>query len=145
MTLISKKGDILTSGASYIGIPVNTEGVMGAGLALAAKKKWPEVDADYRWWCQSAERRGGDIAWSKGPVGPGVILIATKERWRDPSKLVWIETACRRLAEQMSPDQLMALPLLGAGLGGLPELQVLDVLERRLGAGRPHRVEVWRR
>lgn len=52
--IIDKRGDILTSNASYIVIPVNTVGVMGKELALQAKRRWPKMDADHRAWCRAS-------------------------------------------------------------------------------------------
>jgi len=45
------KGDLLTVKKGYICHQVNVEGVMGAGIALQIKRKWPEVYEQYKSLC----------------------------------------------------------------------------------------------
>lgn len=42
------KGDIFDSPAQTIVNPINTVGVMGKGLALSFKKRYPEMFESYR-------------------------------------------------------------------------------------------------
>ena len=46
------KGDILTVLKGYICHQVNTSGVMGAGIALQIKNKWPNVYKRYKEFCK---------------------------------------------------------------------------------------------
>ena len=118
MPLIIKTGDILTSDAEVLVVPVNTVGVMGAGLAKQVAKRWSDALPSYQAWCRQTKPAGGSIGWSDGWV-----WFATKEHWRQPSELSWIEKGLRRLV-QIARDErgsidTIALPLLGCGLGGL--------------------------
>jgi O-acetyl-ADP-ribose deacetylase (regulator of RNase III) len=45
-------GDILTADVEALVNPVNTVGVMGAGLALQFKRKYPDVYQEYRVACR---------------------------------------------------------------------------------------------
>ena len=47
------KGDILTVKEGYICHQVNTDGIMGAGIALQIRNKWPLVYDDYKRLCES--------------------------------------------------------------------------------------------
>ena len=52
------RGDITTAKGIIIH-QVNCQGVMGAGVALAIKNKWPQAYIDYRkWW----DRNGGPMS-----------------------------------------------------------------------------------
>jgi len=46
-------GDVLTSNAQIIAHQVNCQGVMGSGVALQVKNKWPEVFKIYEAKCNS--------------------------------------------------------------------------------------------
>ena len=48
-------GDLLETDVDVIIHQVNTRGVMGAGLALQIKKKYPDVFAEYYHICKNAE------------------------------------------------------------------------------------------
>lgn len=47
MALIKIRGDLLESKADFICHQVNCMGVMGSGVALQVKNKWPDVYLDY--------------------------------------------------------------------------------------------------
>lgn len=135
--LDQRRGNILTSKADAIVIPVNTVGVMGAGLAKAAADRWPGLRAAHKRWC--ALRQYGGAVQHSG-IGP-VVFAATKEDWRHPSKLTWVIDCLRRL--QLCDASSLAIPMLGCGLGGLPESDVLPWIERAF-AEDPRIVEIWR-
>ncbi len=46
-------GDLLQSNVAIIGHQVNTQGAMGAGIALSIKTKYPEVYPPYREFCRT--------------------------------------------------------------------------------------------
>lgn len=54
MALQYRGGDLLASTVEAVVNTVNTRGVMGKGIALQVKQRWPEVDRVYR----AASRRG---------------------------------------------------------------------------------------
>jgi O-acetyl-ADP-ribose deacetylase (regulator of RNase III) len=103
--------------------PVNTQGAMGAGLALTFRKQYPKMFEEYRQVC---ERRMLDIGvlhwWQTGEPAPRfVVNFPTKRQWREPSRLSWIDTGLVTLRQQVEDRQIMsvAIPALGCGLGGL--------------------------
>lgn len=129
-------GDIFASTCQVIVNPVNTEGVMGAGLAKEFKKKFPSYAS---WWkdiCTTVSLSGGSVYITHEPGRDGFIAsFATKENWRNPSKLEWIERGLKLLAEQMKAQKLtaVALPRLGCGLGGLNWRDVKPLIAKHLG------------
>ena len=56
-----KQGDIFKSSCEVIANPINCVGVMGGGLALAFKKKFPEHFETYKKMCQNGEIKVGEL------------------------------------------------------------------------------------
>jgi O-acetyl-ADP-ribose deacetylase (regulator of RNase III) len=59
------------------------------------------------------------------------LLVATKDHWKDPSRIEWIENILEDMADLLkSAEETMtiALPRIGAGLGGLPWDQVDNLI-----------------
>lgn len=132
------KGDILESEAPIIVIPVNCKGVMGKGLALQAKQKWPKMFESYKSFCEGACPSYPDGLEPGGMIGiqqePNryVACLATKDDWRNPSKLEWVETGLKQLVVFSMQVNLchIAIPRLGCGLGGLDWCDVKPIVYR---------------
>lgn len=45
-------GEVITTKSDYIAFPANTEGIMGSGLALDIKNKYPNVWVEYKRKCK---------------------------------------------------------------------------------------------
>ena len=129
------RGNILTSSAEAIAIPVNCVGVAGAGLAKAWRDADPEAYRVYRDICE---------ARMIIPGGVGIIdrwrLCATKDHWRNLSRAEWIRSCIGKL--WCDPAQSLAIPLLGAGLGGLRPQDVFMMIKERFGED-DREIEVW--
>lgn len=113
-------GDIFQSDAQVIVNPVNCRGVMGAGLALVFKQKYPEMFAAYVQECKSGQLRIGRPTLYRASQ-PWILNFPTKDHWRDPSKLEYIEQGLQFFVanyRQMG-IQSIAFPKLGVGLGKL--------------------------
>jgi len=175
--IIWKTGDIFTTECSTIVNTVNIEGVMGKGIALECKKRYPLMFKCYTYACKYLHgqeqnvkttilNHGGDIYFWYNPksnedkglwedlifgvneLHNGILLdsidnkcilnFATKEFWRNPSKLEWIEKGLYNFAEKdyeykgehfkfwnMGPNtwtlqmSSIAWPKLGCSNGGL--------------------------
>ena len=93
--IIFKTGDIFKSECQTIVNTVNCYGVMGKGLALQFKKKFPDMYNEYRYACKRGEiSQGGDIwVWNYVDLykHKKILCFATKEHWMNDSKLEWIE------------------------------------------------------
>ena len=126
MSITYKKGNIFHSRMKYLVCPVNTVGVMGAGLALAFKKKYPCVFSEYKTHCQNG--------WAIGQIlftEDNVICFPTKIHWRNLSKLKYIDAGLDAFV--MLCDGSAAFPALGCGLGGLDfKTQVQPLMESYL-------------
>ena len=114
--------------------PVNCVGTMGAGLALQFVRRFPEILPLYQEACRSGQLKPGAVLLHhrSGNLNPLVIVhFPTKLHWRNPSQLDWIETGLTAMydALRQTPVQSVALPALGAGLGGLPWPQVRTAIK----------------
>lgn len=131
-------GDILESKAPIIVVPVNCKGVMGKGLALQAKQKWPKMFEIYKSFCEGAcpsypdgLEPGGVVCIQQEP-NRYIACLATKDDWRNPSKLEWVETGLKQLVVLSMQVNLchIAIPRLGCGLGGLDWCDVKPIVHR---------------
>lgn len=127
ITMQPAGADLFASGADVLVNPVNTVGVMGAGLALQFKRRYPMMYSAYRDRCQRRLIRAGavdlhtvcDVATGARPLF--IANVATKRHWRDPSRPEWVVQGLRELSDVVTQSQAqsVALPPLGCGLGGL--------------------------
>ena len=118
------KGDMFdTKYDAYVN-PVNCKGVMGKGLALEFKNRYPMNFKMYKDICSQDKLKPGYIYWCRDLETDQIILnFATKDHWKDPSRIEWIEAGCNRLKDYLkeNPHKIknIAIPKLGCGLGGL--------------------------
>jgi len=104
---------------------VNCVGVMGAGVALAFKNKYPEMFKEYALACKKGEYKPGQPkVWRMSDMfdkGLEIINFPTKNHWRRPSEYKYIEDGLVWLEHFLSsrPGVKVTLPALGCGHGGL--------------------------
>ena len=123
MAIVDRKiGNLLTSGEKRIAHGVNCLGVMGGGIALQIKERWPNTFLQYKQYCKLNN-------WSDTMLGE--ILITGEEdliiynmftqfdvsRNKDRNASYdAIADAFSKLEALEKPS--LAIPLIGAGLGG---------------------------
>jgi len=130
-------GNLLDAKVDALVNTVNTVGVMGKGLALQFKKAFPANAKAYEAACRRGEVQIGKmfIFEAGGIVLPRYIInFPTKRHWRGASKLEYIELGLRDLARVIHDRRIrtIAVPPLGAGLGGLDWETVRPLIERAL-------------
>ncbi len=118
-------GDILESPAEALVNTVNCVGVMGRGIALQFKNRYPENYKEYAQACKLKEVRPGRmfVTNSNQLQGPRYIInFPTKRHWRGKSRLEDIDTGLADLVRVVADLKItsIAVPPLGCGLGGLP-------------------------
>src|SRR5229473_8346679 len=84
-------GDLFTSVMQTWVNPVNCAGVMGKGLALAFRRRFPALYADYRARCRAGAVRLGEPYLFVQAQAPWIMNFPTKGHWRARSRLVDIE------------------------------------------------------
>ena len=129
------KGDIFQSPAQVLTNTVNCVGIMGKGVALEFKNRFPKLFNDYRQKCDNGQVvPGKPYLWEDESTQ--ILNFPTKRHWRDNSLLQDVEDGLKHLAssyEQMGL-QSIAMPALGCGLGGLSWSDVQPLIEKYLGA-----------
>ena len=133
-----KTGDLLTENAEAIVNTVNCVGVMGRGIALQFKKAFPENFKAYAEACKREEVKPGRMfVYELGELtNPRYIInFPTKRHWRGKSRIEDIEAGLRDLVRVVQQEQIqsIALPPLGAGLGGLKWHEVRVRIEQAFG------------
>jgi O-acetyl-ADP-ribose deacetylase (regulator of RNase III) len=116
------QGNLLAADVDALVNTVNTEGVMGKGLALQFKKAFPDAFKSYDQACRDGEVQIGRMHVVRRLASPRFIInFPTKKHWRNPSKLEYIEAGLRDLATQVRELGIrsIAVPPLGCGNGGL--------------------------
>jgi len=113
---------------------VNCKGVMGAGVALAFKNRYPEMFKDYKKACHDGIVRPGSMYVWKNLLGDWIINFPTKRDWREPSRYDDILAGLDDLRSYLKNlgSISIALPALGCGHGGLDWSQVSQMIKEKL-------------
>ncbi|MCM2281460.1 MAG: macro domain-containing protein [Bdellovibrionaceae bacterium] len=129
------QGNLFDSAAQVLTNTVNCVGVMGKGIALEFKNRYPSMFAEYRELCKRGDVQPGQpYLWEDDRVQ--ILNFPTKRDWREDSLLEDIDQGLRYLARhyQDMGIQSLALPPLGCGNGGLRWEDVRPLIEKHLGA-----------
>ncbi len=128
------KGNLFESPAQVLVNTVNTVGVMGKGIALEFKQIYPDMFEEYRKLCEQRKLRIGTLHLFRTPH-KWVLNFPTKEHWRQPSRVEYIEAGLRTFVRIYAEAGInsVAFPPLGCGNGQLDfESQVRPLLEKYL-------------
>jgi O-acetyl-ADP-ribose deacetylase (regulator of RNase III) len=130
-------GNILNDQADILVNTVNTEGVMGKGIALAFKKAFPGNFKDYEREVKEGRAQVGRVmVFATGLTHPKYIInFPTKKHWRHPSKMAYVEEGLKDLVERLqaiTDARSIALPPLGCGNGKLDWADVKPLMLRYL-------------
>ena len=127
------EGNLLLADVDALINTVNTEGVMGKGLALQFRKAFPEAFTDYERACAAGEVQVGRMHVVRRLASPRFIInFPTKQHWRQPSKLAYVRDGLRDLVSQIRALGItsIAVPPLGCGNGGLDWAEVRPLIEQ---------------
>ena len=118
------KGNLLDAPERLIAQGCNAQGVMGSGVARAIRDKWPEVYTQYRQRYQLAGLRLGDVVLAYTDDGKIVANCITQEFYgRDGKRYVDYDAVAvcmdklKEICQRLRIEKI-AMPLIGAGLGG---------------------------
>lgn len=127
------KGDLLSSPAQVLVNTVNTVGVMGKGIALQFKNRYPKMFASYQNICEKNQLDIGKLYLWKS-AEKWVLLFPTKKHWRNPSKIDYIEKGLKKFVDNYERIGIesIAFPKLGCGNGNLDWELVRPIMEKYL-------------
>lgn len=119
--MIIRIGNIFDSNATTLVNTVNCVGVMGKGIALEFKKRYPDMFKEYVSLCKDGFVKPGVPYVYTNLLGVSVINFPTKDDWRSPSKLSYIISGLDWFRNHYKEYGIksVAFPPLGCGNGGL--------------------------
>ncbi len=126
-------GNMFETEARFRVNTVNCVGVMGIGVALAFKKRHPDMFDAYRRRCALGLMRPG-VVWPWETLLETVINFPTKRHWRDKSRYEDIRSGLCSLRSYLEkfPGKRVTVPALGCGHGGLDWSVVAPMIEEKL-------------
>jgi O-acetyl-ADP-ribose deacetylase (regulator of RNase III) len=136
MSIITVQGDLLKQlDVDAIVNTVNCVGVMGKGIALQFKKKWPDNFKLYSDACKAGLVKPGHMfVYDAGLLASPKFIInfPTKDHWRGSSRIEFIRDGLNDLLVQIKQHQIrsIAIPPLGCGNGGLDWRVVKPLIEQ---------------
>jgi O-acetyl-ADP-ribose deacetylase (regulator of RNase III) len=129
------RGDLLDSDVEALVNTVNTVGIMGKGIALQFKKRFPDNDRAYQRVCKSGELQPGRVftfALDTLHNPRFIINFPTKRHWRARSRIEDIRSGLVALVDEikMRGIRSIAVPPLGCGNGGLNWEEVSPLIQK---------------
>ena len=141
--MIVKIGNIFDSTCSTIVNTVNCVGVMGKGIALEFKKKYPEMFMEYVLKCDRGEvKPGTPYFYQDNEIS--IFNFPTKDHWRSPSRLSYVIDGLNWFVENYEKYGIdsIAFPPLGCGNGGLTWNVVGPIMYQKLSK-LPIEIEIY--
>ena len=139
--MINKTGDLFTTENKALLHGVNTHGVMGSGIALPFKNKFPKMYEEYREYCKQGSLEPGSYMGYVIPEGEGYTGIiynaATQDAPGPNARYEWIDSSVRAvsafqlLMSEFYPSAIspvISMPRIGCGIGGLEWEKVEQIL-----------------
>jgi len=114
-------GDLFESKCQTLVNTVNTVGIMGKGIALEFKKRFPDMFEDYVKRCAEGKVKLGEPYLYKRLTPPWILNFPTKEHWHSVSNISDIARGLNYLEQYYKKWGItsIALPPLGCGHGQL--------------------------
>ena len=131
MEIELKHGNIFNANTKVIVNTVNCVGVMGKGIALVFKLRYPKMFDLYKEHCKNRRIAIGKLWLYKEEVDkPWVLNFPTKVHWKYPSKIEYIKKGLQSFLETYKEMEItsIAFPLLGTYNGGLDKNEVFEVM-----------------
>ena len=138
--------DIFATGAECIVNPVNCHAHKlqqgwQKGLAGAFEKRFPAAQPPFKKACAEGMMKPGGVQLIRMDSRTGersakgdftIAHVATKDHWQPPSRIEWVDEGLGKLAAAVEQRAIrsVAIPQLGAGLGGLDWRDVRKLIDR---------------
>lgn len=141
MAIKFQVGNMFSASVEAIINTVNCVGVMGKGVALEFKRRWPDNFKEYKKLCDAKLLRPGQLFIFQNEEifsesNPKFLInFPTKLHWREKSRLEYVEDGLDALIAAIDEYKIrsIALPPLGCGNGGLDWNDVKPLIQEKLG------------
>lgn len=127
-------GNIFDSEMHTIVNTVNCVGVMGAGIALEFRFRYPDMYRKYQAFCEAKQIDVGSL-WIYKPLQKQWILnFPTKKHWKYPTKEEYLHLGLQKFCASYKDKGIesIAFPVLGAGKGGVEKEVSLKIMKQYL-------------
>lgn len=127
------KGNIFTSTAEVLVNPVNCVGIMGAGLALEFRLRYPDMFDKYVEICERKLLSPGKL-WVFNGGDRRILNFPTKIDWKAKTEKDFLIQGLLKFTDTYEEKCIssIAFPLLGADRGGLDKNESLKVMKEFL-------------
>lgn len=128
-------GNIFNTKTQTIVNTINCVGVMGKGIALVFKLRYPNMFDVYQKFCAQHLISVGKLWLYKGEeTDPWVLNFPTKTHWKLPSEYEYLELGLQKFIDTYKEKGItsIAFPLLGANNGGLDKDKVMQIMQSYL-------------
>lgn len=127
------RGNLFTSNCQTLVNTVNCVGVMGAGIALEFRLRYPKMYSSYVELCQKNLIDVGQL-WLYKSSQRWVLNFPTKKHWKNPSQVKFLELGLEKFVDTYKQKEItsIAFPLLGTQHGGIPQEKSLEIMEHYL-------------
>ncbi len=138
------EGNIFTTTCQTLVNTINCVGVMGAGIALECRLRYPEMYERYVELCEKKQINIG-LLWIYKSSDRWILNFPTKKHWRYPSKKEYLHSGLKKFLSTYKERGIesIAFPMLGADKGGIPQEESLSIMQHYL-EGLDINVEVYR-
>ncbi|AHW65719.1 Appr-1-p processing domain protein (plasmid) [Corynebacterium glyciniphilum AJ 3170] len=133
MMIAEERGNLLKAPVEALVNTVNTQGVMGKGIALQFKKAFPDMFKEYARAAKHGEVQLGHMhVWTADTLDGlrYIINFPTKDHWRSASRITDVEAGLQDLVRIVRDFNIasIAVPPLGCGNGGLSWAEVRPLI-----------------
>lgn len=127
------EGNIFTTECQTIVNTVNCFGIMGAGIALECRYRYPDMFERYKEMCDKKLLDIGKLYLYQSSER-WILNFPTKKHWKFPTKPIYLEKGLLKFKETYEQKKItsIAFPLLGAQNGGLSKDESLELLQKHL-------------
>ncbi|MBE9144093.1 macro domain-containing protein [Planktothrix mougeotii] len=127
------KGNLFTSQCQTLVNTVNCVGVMGAGIALEFRLRYPEMYTRYVELCQKQLFEIGQL-WLYKSQQHWILNFPTKKHWKNPSEIEFLKLGLEKFVNTYEEKKItsIAFPVLGANNGGIPQEKSLEIMKEYL-------------
>lgn len=126
-------GNVFRSRCQTLVNTVNCVGVMGAGIALECRLRYPAMFEQYSRLCADGQLDVGRLWLYKAPER-WVLNFPTKKHWKLPSRAEYLHLGLQKFLDTYQERGItsVAFPLLGALNGGLDPQESLELMRHYL-------------
>lgn len=143
MKIEYRQGDLFQTDIHHIVHGCNAQGVMGKGVAKLIKELYPQAYDEYRnMWLRNSALIVGSVHFVD--CGNKTIINAITQKnfakaYNDPTRYVSYDAVaeCMQAINLMIPGKQLAMPRIGAQLGGGKWEIVASIIEQELTAVQP--------